>query len=105
MTPTLTERVIHLETTTSERLCLLERTSERNSLCISELADGWLGTRKTEFAGGGRNPDGGIHRLQRIEALLSNGGVKVSWSRQQKAWISGLVVFITAAGEALRVLL
>jgi len=103
MKPTLTERVVHLETTTNERLLLLERTSEKNSLCIGELADGWLGTRKSEFAGGGRNQDGGIHRLERIEALLSNGGIKVSWSRRQKTWVGALAIVITAAAEAVRI--
>jgi hypothetical protein len=105
MTPSLTERVIHLENTLTERVTLLEHSSEKNSQCISELADGWLGTRKTDFAGGGRNQDGGIHRLQRIEALLSNGGVKVSWSRQQKTWVGILVIVITTAAEVARALI
>lgn len=105
MTPTLSERVIHLEGTMSERVRLLEHASEKNSQCIGELADGWLGTRRSDFAGGGRNQDGGVHRLERIEALLSNGGIKVSWSRRQKTWVGALAVVITAAAEAARVLL
>lgn len=100
--PTLTERVIHLETTLGERVGVLEHTAERNQACIAELADALLGTPRTDLAGGGRNQDGIMHRVKRVEDLLSNGGIKVKWSKSQWLAIATvLAAVITAVGMIL----
>lgn len=96
--PTLTERVIHLESTMAERVTLLEHTAEQNRACISELADALLGTPQSSLAGGGRKHDGVVHRVERIEHLLSNGGIKVKWGKAQWAATGTvLAALITAA--------
>jgi len=52
---------------------------------VAELAAVVLGTERSALAGGGRNNDGIVHkvdsiddRTRRIEARLSNGGVRVT---------------------------
>lgn len=100
--PTLTERVIHLENVLGERVGVIEHTANRNQACIAELADALLGTPKTALQGGGRNPDGVTHRVQRIEDLLSNGGIRVKWSKGQWLAIATvLAAVITAIGTVL----
>jgi hypothetical protein len=40
------------------------------------MADVLMGSRKTALEGGGRNEDGIIHTVKRIESQLENGGIK-----------------------------
>lgn len=72
-----------------------------NRECITELADGFLGTPRSELAGGGRNNDGAIHRIERVEELLSNGAMKVKispavWLPPTIAALAGIVVALIA---------
>lgn len=76
---TLTERVAH----NSERIGVLEE-------CTSEIATVLMGTPRSGLAGGGRNQDGIVHKVERIEAMLTNGGVhsKLTGGQRAALWAS-----------------
>ena len=50
---------------------------------IDELATHVLGTPRTELEGGGRNPDGMVHKVDRLIHMADNGGFPAKLSRKQ----------------------
>jgi len=76
---------------TPERIDSMEIRLQKVEGCLDEVGDAVLGTRRSDFAGGGRNEDGLIHtaastasavedistRLAQVEGHISNGGLRV----------------------------
>lgn len=83
--PTLTQRVVSLEAI-----------AEDNRVCIGELADALLGTRKGRLDDR-RQEDGITHRVIRIEEMLSNGGVKVRWGTSK--WVAVGSAMVAAVAD------
>jgi len=51
-----------------ERVTKVELAVVQLQNCVAEVGDATLGSRRSEFAGGGREEDGLVHRARRTEA-------------------------------------
>lgn len=97
-----------------ERMVKVEEAIVQVQSCIAEVGDATLGTRRSEFAGGGREEDGLIHRARRTEAdmetvkeelqevrrLMSNGGPRRRLNTKERItlWTAIAGATITAVG-------
>jgi hypothetical protein len=66
---------------------------------IEEIAVAVMGSRRSQLAGGGREDDGVIDRLERMERHMNNGGLKVHIPK----WLT--VTVITTVGSLFGVII